>query len=83
MIDDLRGEGKVPVRRGRLKIDRILGDISLAIFLRTILGIGSKSQDELDDWDSKLVISNRVAEVKEERRGEGDEWWAGVGEGLV
>ena len=33
----------------RLTIERILGYISLAIFLRTVVGISSKSQDEKDD----------------------------------
>ena len=28
-----------------------------------------RSQDEFIDWDSKLVISSSVAEVKEERQG--------------
>ena len=57
------------VRRERLTIERIVGDISLAIFLRTVVRIGSRSQDELDDWDSKLVISSRMAGAKEEREG--------------
>ena len=51
--------------------------------LRMIVGVGSRSQDELDDWDSKLVISSRVAGVTGNRWGDGDEWWAGVGEWLV
>ena len=55
-----------------------MGDISLALFLRTVVGIGSPSQDELNDWNGKLVISSRVAGVKEERRGEDGEWWASV-----
>ena len=38
--------------------------IYIYIFLRTVVGIGTRSQDELDDWDSKLVISSRVAGVK-------------------
>ena len=49
------------VRKKRLTIDKIVKDISLIIFLRTVVVIGSRSQDELDDWDSKLVISSRVA----------------------
>ena len=53
------------MRMVRLTIERIVGDISLAIFLKTVVGIGSRSQDELDDWDSDLVISSRVAGVKE------------------
>ena len=46
-----------------------MGDISFVVFLRTIVGIGSRKQDELDDWSSKSVISSRVAGVKEERGG--------------
>ena len=49
MRDDLRQEGKVPVRSERLTIERILRDTSLAIFLRTIMGVESRLQDELDD----------------------------------
>ena len=40
---------------------------SAAKGLRTIVGIGSRSQDELDDWDSKLVISSKCHPEKEER----------------
>ena len=78
--DDLRREGKVPVRNERLTIERIVGDISLAIFKKSS---GSRSPDEFDDWDSKLAISSRMAEVREERDGvrEGGKWWAGVKEG--
>ena len=46
-----------------------MGEILLAIVLRTVVLIGSRSQDELDDWDSKFVISSRVAGVKEVREG--------------
>ena len=46
---------------------RIGEDISL--FLRTVVEIGSRLQDELDDWDSKLVISSRMAGLKDERGG--------------
>ena len=46
MIDDLR-EGKVPVRRKRLTNERIVGDISLSIILKTIVGTGSRSQEFL------------------------------------
>ena len=42
------------------------------MYLRTIVGMGSRSQDELDDWNRKLVISSNVAGIKEERIG-GDE----------
>ena len=48
--------------RARLTIERIVEDILLVIFLRTIVGIVSISQDELDDWDRKFVISSMVAE---------------------
>ena len=35
-------------------IQRIVEDISLAIFLRTAVEIGSRSQDELDDMGDKF-----------------------------
>ena len=47
------------------------------MYLRTVVGMGSRSQDELDDWDIKLVISSNVAGLKEERIGGVK---AGVGE---
>ena len=37
--EDLRGKGKVPMRRERLTIEIIVGDISLAMYLRTVIGI--------------------------------------------
>ena len=87
MRDDLIRErdGKVPVRRERLIIERIVWDSSLPIFLITLVGILSRSHDELNVWDSKLVISSWVAGVKEvkEVEGKGDGWWAGVRIGLV
>ena len=55
------------VRRERSTIERIVGGISLAIFLKTVLEIGLKSQDELDDLASKFVILSRVAGIKEKR----------------
>ena len=39
-------------------------DIASDMYLRTVVGMGSRSQDELDDWDRKLVISSNVAGVK-------------------
>ena len=47
----------------------MVGDVASDIYLRTVVGMGSRSQDELDDWDIKLVFSNDVAGVKEERIG--------------
>ena len=35
--DDFKKEGEVPVRTERLTMERIVGAISLAIFLRTVL----------------------------------------------
>ena len=52
-------------------------DIASDMYLRTFEGKGSRSYDELDNWDSKLVISSDVAGVKEERMGRVK---AGVGE---
>ena len=34
-----------------------------------VVGIRSRSQDELDDRDSKLVISSKVTGVKEVKEG--------------
>ena len=45
-------------------MDRIVRTILLAIFLRTVVGIGSKLQCELGDWESKSEIFNTVAGVK-------------------
>ena len=42
-------------------------DIASDMYLRTVLGMGWRSHDVLDDWDRKLVISSNVAEVKDER----------------
>ena len=47
----------------------MVGDIASDMYLRTVVGMGSRLQDELDDWDIKLVISSNVAGVKEERIG--------------
>ena len=58
--DDFKKEGKAPVRMERLTMERIVGAISLAIFLRTVVGL----QCELGDLESKCEISNRVAGVK-------------------
>ena len=68
MRDDLRGEWKIPVRK-ETTMQRIMEGIQLVIFLRTLIGIGSRLQDELNDWNSKLVISIGVAGVQEERQG--------------
>ena len=51
----------------------MVGDIASDMYLRTVVGMGSRSQDELDDWDKKLVIFSNVAGVKEERIGEGED----------
>ena len=58
----------------------MVGDIASDMYLRTIVGMGSRSQDELNDWNRKLVISSNVAGVKEERIGgvkvgEGESEW--------
>ena len=50
----------------------MVGDIASDMYLRTVVGIGSRSQHELDDWDIKLIISSNVAGVKEERIGGGE-----------
>ena len=60
-------------------------DIALEIFFITVVGTGSRSQYESDDWESRLSISSKVAGVKEWSRGggESERKWAGVKEGLV
>ena len=55
----------------------MVGDIASDMYLRTVVGMGSISQDELDNWDIKLIISSNVAGVKEEKIGGVK---AGVGE---
>ena len=50
-----------------MTIKRIVGDMSLVIILKTVEEIASRLQYGLDDWDSKLVISSRMAGVKDER----------------
>ena len=55
----------------------MVGDIASDMYLRTVVGMGSRSQDELDDWNRKLVIASNAAGVKEERIGGVK---AGVGE---
>ena len=85
IIDDFRVEGKVPVRRDRLTIDKMVGDIASAMCLRTIVGIGSRSQNEFGDLEIRLCISGMVAGVKVESGGGGVEGgkWTGVEEGLL
>ena len=65
-------EGKVPVIMERFTIERTVGDIPLEIFFSTVVGTGSRSQYESDDWESRLSISSKVAGVKEWRRGGGE-----------
>ena len=36
----------------------MVGDFASDMYLRTVVGMGSRSKDELDDWDIKLVISS-------------------------
>ena len=45
-------------------MERIIVMFSLAIFLRTVVGIGSSLQCDLGDWESKAEISERVAGIK-------------------
>ena len=53
----------------RFTIEMIVGDIALYIFFSTVVGTGSRSQYESDDWESRLSISSKVAGVKEWSRG--------------
>ena len=45
-------------------MERIVGAMSLPTFLRTVMGMGSRLQCELGDWESKSDISDKVAGVK-------------------
>ena len=72
-MEDFRVEGNEPVTRDRLTIDRIVGDIALAICFRTIVGMGSRSQNEFGDLEIRLCISRMVAGVKVESGGGGIE----------
>ena len=49
----------------------MVGDIASDMYSRTVVGMRSRSEDELADWEIKLVISSNVADVKEERIGWG------------
>ena len=69
IIDDFKVKGKVPVVVERFTIERIVGYIALEIFFFTVVGTGSRSQYESDDWESTLSISSKVAGVKEWNRG--------------
>ena len=44
-------------------MERIVWTISLAIFLRTVVGIGSRLQCECGDLENRSEISDRVAGV--------------------
>ena len=50
----------------------MVGDIASDMYLRTVVEMGLRSQDESDDWDIKLVLSSNVAGVKEEKIGGGE-----------
>ena len=47
----------MPVRREKLTMERIIRAISLAIFLRTVVGIWSRLQCELGDLECKSEIA--------------------------
>ena len=70
IMDDFKVEGNVLVVMERLTIERIAGDIALNIFFSTVIGTGSRSQYESDDYESRLSISSKVAGVKEWSRGD-------------
>ena len=64
-------------------MEKIVRVISLAIFLRIVVGIGSKLQCELSDWWSKCEIFDRVAGIKWCIAGEVDgKKWVRVEDGL-
>ena len=72
IIEHCKVEGKVPVVMERFPIERIVGDIALAIIFSMVVGTGSKSQYESDDEESRLSISSKVAGVKEWSREGGE-----------
>ena len=45
-------------------MERLVEAISMALFLRKVVGIGSRLQCDLSDWESKSEISHRVAGVQ-------------------
>ena len=45
----------------------MFGDIASEMYFGTVVGMGTRSHDELDDWDIKLVISSNMTGVKEEK----------------
>ena len=71
-MDDFKVEGNVPVVMERFTIERIVGDIALEIFFSTVVGTGSRSQYESDDSESRLSISNKMADMKEWSKGGGE-----------
>ena len=58
---------KIAYEKGNIDNWENSGRDFVSYFLRTIVGIESRSKDKLDYWDRKLLISSRVAEVKEDR----------------
>ena len=69
IIDDFKKVGKVPVVMETFIIERIVLRYCVGNFLSTVVGTGSRSQYESDDWKSKLSISSKVAGVKGWSRG--------------
>ena len=68
----LNWSGKVPVERDRLMILVIVGRRADLHCLRSVVGLGSSSEDESDELVKRVEISSIVAGWKKERLGGGD-----------
>ena len=80
----LKSSGTQPVDRDRLTMERKTGAMAVEICLSRDVGIGSRSQKELDDCVISSEISGRVAGVRVSRTGGviGGGKWQGVVDGL-
>ena len=61
--------GKTPVDRERLIMLVKVGRIAWLHFLRREVGIGSRSQEVLGEWERSAAISSTVAGWKNDRSG--------------
>ena len=62
--DDLKCDGNVPADRERLTAERIVGAIAGEMSFSRDVGIGSRSQNELEHCEMRVVISSKVAGLK-------------------
>jgi len=63
----LNCSGKTPVLKDRLTMFVIAGRSAGRHCFRIEVGIGSRSQKDLDDWEMSLLISSLVAGLKKVR----------------